>query len=478
MTRAAIYTRQSKELDEGIERQMERTRDLARARDWEVVAEFSDNDVSASKSRGKSSDWSRLLDGAKAKHFTHVIAVDLDRLVRSQSDLLTLIELGLAVVTVDGEMDLSTADGEFRASLGAGLARFEVRRKGERTRRANAYRASQGRPIPGRRRLGYETDGVTLRTPEATVVRRIFEHIADGGSVYGIAKALIDEGVSPAPGRSWTPRRIRDIGNNRHYAGYAQHLKEWRKSDLIEPVVSEELSERVRAILGDPTRTMTPGPARRHLLSGLAVCGACGAAVKHVASSYRCSASHSHPQILARFIEPQVRDAVVWAIATGGPDLIAQAAPSSALTDLLDRWERNEKAQSKTLEERREGLLTERAARSELVALAQERDQLTEALEQARAEQSAAGALLTVARDLLGGRLPASAGLLKEGAPVRAGVAEKFDELDVHRQREVVRALLTVQVDPGRGPERVRIQHLLATHLDPANVDPENLDYS
>lgn len=92
--------------------------------------------------------------------FRYVVAVDLDRLLRGQADMLALIESGARVVTVDGEIDLATADGEFRATMTAALARFEGRRMSKRQKRANAHRVTQGKPVPGRRRYGYETDAI------------------------------------------------------------------------------------------------------------------------------------------------------------------------------------------------------------------------------------------------------------------------------------------------------------------------------
>lgn len=140
--RAALYLRQSKSDDEGIERQTERTAALATARGWHVADTFVDNDVSASKTRGKDTAWGRML--AASDELDVVIGVDLDRVVRSTRDLNTLIDHGLALVTLDGEIDLTTADGEFRASMLASIARFEVRRKGERQTRANSQRAAKG----------------------------------------------------------------------------------------------------------------------------------------------------------------------------------------------------------------------------------------------------------------------------------------------------------------------------------------------
>lgn len=104
-----------------------------------------------------------------------VIGVDLDRVVRSTRDLNTLIDHGLALVTLDGEIDLTTADGEFRASMLAAIARFEVRRNGERQTRPtrSALRAAKDGGVPkGVRLKGYTTDG-RIVPQEATTVRAL-----------------------------------------------------------------------------------------------------------------------------------------------------------------------------------------------------------------------------------------------------------------------------------------------------------------
>jgi len=212
--RAALYLRQSKSDDEGIERQTERTKALATARGWTVAGVFVDNDVTASKPRGADTAWGQML--AAAPDLDVVIAVDLDRVVRSTRDLNTLIDHGLALVTLDGEIDLTTADGEFRASMLAAIARFEVRRKGERQARANAQRAAKGALPKGVRLTGYTSDG-KLIPHEARLVRALFEGFSSGLTLRTLARAH----GTPTPSLSahLTPSTVRTILTNPRYAG-------------------------------------------------------------------------------------------------------------------------------------------------------------------------------------------------------------------------------------------------------------------
>lgn len=261
--RAALYLRQSKSDDEGIERQTERTSALATARGWTVAATFIDNDVSASKPRGPATAWGRML--AAADDLDVVIGVDLDRVVRSTRDLNTLIDHGLALVTLDGEIDLTTADGEFRASMLAAIARFEVRRKGERQTRANAQRAAKGGVPKGTRLTGYTTDGEVVHD-EAETVRALFEGFSTGLTLRTLSRDY-----------DLTPSTVRTILMNPRYAGRRVYKGEVVGVGEWEAIVPGELFDSVARRLADPARktNRTGSTARKHLGTSLFRCGEC-----------------------------------------------------------------------------------------------------------------------------------------------------------------------------------------------------------
>lgn len=262
--RAALYLRQSKSDDEGIERQTERTAALATARGWHVADTFVDNDVSASKTRGKDTAWGRML--AASDELDVVIGVDLDRVVRSTRDLNTLIDHGLALVTLDGEIDLTTADGEFRASMLASIARFEVRRKGERQTRANSQRAAKGGVPKGVRLTGYTTEGRVV-DDEAAVVRALFDGFATGLTLRTLSRD-----------HDLTPSTVRTILTNPRYAGRRVYKGEVVGKGDWEPLVPGELFDSVNRALADPGRktNRTGSTTRKHLGTSLFRCGECG----------------------------------------------------------------------------------------------------------------------------------------------------------------------------------------------------------
>lgn len=83
---AAIYTRISKDREGealGVSRQESQSRELAQRLGVEVVAVFSDNDVSASRRSGKPRPaFAEMLSRARAGEFTHIVAYSNSRLTR------------------------------------------------------------------------------------------------------------------------------------------------------------------------------------------------------------------------------------------------------------------------------------------------------------------------------------------------------------------------------------------------------------
>jgi site-specific DNA recombinase len=466
MTTVAIYARQSEDVAEGIERQLSRCRALIDARGYTLVGTYPDNDTSAAKRRGPGTEWAKMLADLAGGSADVVVAVDLDRLLRDTRDLIAIMDTGARVLTVDGEIDLTTADGEFRATMLAGIARFEIRRKSERQLRANLDRSGRGRPTPGRRRFGYESDGVTPREPEAAAVRRMYQHVADGGSIRSLVRQLLDDGVDPAPGRAWTPTRVRYILTNPHYAGSVTHLGRVTPSDVIVPLVDADLAAEVRAILADSSRRTTPGPSRRYLMSGLAYCGVCGAGL-HFMRDYRCSKSTAHPSITRDRLEGRVRQEIARALLGGGSGVFPARSETGAVARLMAEHARNADAVTALLADRDEGLVPPTSARERLIALRAEREAIEQQLDEARVAKSAAGALVDAAQMLLSELPP-------EGTPyaeLEAALLATFDALDLDRQREIVAALLYVEVHPGRDPRRVHVEHLRAAGLNPWDLE-------
>ncbi|MHC9045810.1 recombinase family protein [Microbacterium saperdae] len=446
--RAASYLRQSIDHAEGIDRQRERANKLIEARGWTAVAEFVDNDVSASKRRGDGTGWARML----ASDVDVVVAVDLDRLLRDVRDLSTLIDTGKKVVTVDGEIDLSTADGEFRATMLAGIARFEVRRKGERQRRANEKRATEGWPVPGKRRFGFEPGNIAERPDEAERVRWAFERLATGGTVYGIAAEL---------GRE--PVRVREILTNPAYAGWVVRRGErFEAHPDVARVVDRELFEDVQRILTDSGRRTSPGPKRRHLASGIARCGVCMRGLISM-TEYQCPDPARHVWIKRSELNRALSQGVRAELSR-----LAEEPPPAV-----------ESAEARTLRAERAELLQQRARAQRLAQfedvdldalqhdLRAYRNRLT-GIEARLAEialEARSDALLEIAQEygLLRGHYDARGAAWDQWTDIdvaltEADWSEAFTAIPIEDQRALVEDLLEVVVHSARHSDKPRIQ--------------------
>jgi site-specific DNA recombinase len=454
--RAALYFRQSLDVQEGIDRQRERCRALATARGWTIVGEYSDNDTSATKSRGAGTAWARMLSEATAGKFDVVVAVDLDRLLRTVRDLLTLTETGAKVLTVDGEIDLTTADGEFRATMLAGIARFEARRKGERQKRANASRAAAGKRSGGRRPFGYEPDGFTVREREADALRAGYAALLSGVSLADIARMWNDRGLWTGQARQarsghqgepspWTHSSVGRTLLNPRYFGKRAHLGEIVADAEWPALVDEEIWRATEAVLKHPGRN-TGARAGRYLLSGLAVCGVCGATVHAGGSTtrgvraYRCSGAMGH---VARRAEPA--EEYVAAV------IVARLSRPDARDLLTDHTKPDVGAfrdESNGVRARLDALAVD-FADGELTAsqLRTATTRLRERLVELEAKIADAGRI-----DILGPLISAE--------NVRAG----WDALSIPRQRAIIKTLAKITLyPPGRGtrtfrPESVGIE--------------------
>src|SRR3954449_11592874 len=104
--RAFVYTRQSLDctgVGAAVDRQREDCRKLCGERGWDIVQEFTDNDVSASSSKPRPA-YTRMLAAIEAGEAEVVVAWHVDRLTRKITDLEHLIEVaqrtGLRIATV------------------------------------------------------------------------------------------------------------------------------------------------------------------------------------------------------------------------------------------------------------------------------------------------------------------------------------------------------------------------------------------
>lgn len=468
--RAVIYARQSLESQEGIDRQLERCRALAAAKGWEVVEELVDNGVSASKARDNA-EWARLVDGARAGGWDVVIAAKLDRLARQVRDVLDLSDLGLGIVTLEGDIDTTTDVGRFQATLLASLAELEASRKGTRHREAHQSRADKGIPRITKRPYGWQADGIHLEPVEAEHLREAITNIVAGKSVAGEARRMTEAGQrtplyrSGSGGEEITPRRLVSMLDRPRIAGINTYQGVETALSVIEPVVDRETWDEYRAIRQDPLR-LSRAPGRsplQHWLSGVPLCP-CGEPLRASTAQgrgkryryYRCVAKGpGHVGINAELLELKTARAVYEELGHRRGDVADHGEIRRLRQRRSETAERIEYATEVELRARTAS--ARKAARREVSALEDEYgdidESLTQALNAAEAEDwsQISSELLAIPDDYDAFRPLATA--LNEG--MWTMFCARWNLVEPARRREITSRLLYLAVlpAPGRRPE-------------------------
>jgi DNA invertase Pin-like site-specific DNA recombinase len=309
VTTYRIYARQSLDrTGEGlaVARQIADCDKLGKQRGWTAAGEpLVDNDTSASTAKPRPA-FTRLLELVDAHAVDVVIVWAVDRLVRRLADLEDLIghfeRAGVRLVTVSGDIDLSTDQGRLIARILASVARGEVERKGARQKRANLQAAEAGKPPSGPVPFGFEPDRVTHNAERAAAVRDAYTELLAGGTLAGIARTWNGLGLLSGKVRTgrkdtgepsqWCAATVRALLLNPRNAALRAHHGEIVGPATWEPIVSEVTWRAAVGLLRDPARKHAP-PTPRNLLSGIALCGLCGnyvvaGAAYHHGHTYRC----------------------------------------------------------------------------------------------------------------------------------------------------------------------------------------------
>ncbi len=294
--RAALYARISLDLKDGagVARQLDKCRDLARLKGYEVVDEFVDNGRSAYTGKERPA-YNLLCAGIAEGRFDRVLTWHVDRLSRRTVDTLELLTLlkhaGVKVEAVQGNgLDPSSSDGELLATILAAISSAESRHKGERVRAAQEAAARAGKPRRGgARTFGYEHGMMEVREDEAKWVREAARRVLAGESVRSICVDMEAAGVTTTKGHAMTPGVLRTLLVNPKIAALATWNPRRPDGRLVKAdrqivgkgqwpaLVDEDTWRAVEAILTDPSRQNGKrGNQPAHLGSGLYRCGGCG----------------------------------------------------------------------------------------------------------------------------------------------------------------------------------------------------------
>jgi site-specific DNA recombinase len=302
----------------GIQRQRTATTDYLAGMGGHVIAdgEFSDADRTAYRdplaSLPPRPGFDRMLAELERRPGTGVAAWHLDRLGRDPEAAEVLIRAcmrggHLIATRSGGTYDCTTANGRKHLRDDVNNAAHEVDHNTERVLEAMREIRAAGRWGGGKVPFGWrldptatDSDGeplhgiLILHEPEARLVRDGTAAVTAGASLQSVARDW-----AAATGRPWSHILVRQVLQRPLNAALMALGGEVVGEGGWPQIVTAAQWRACRAVLADPARRTSPGPERRHLLSGIALCGTCGTALGSGGSGsrvqYRCRRLRAAP---------------------------------------------------------------------------------------------------------------------------------------------------------------------------------------
>ena len=177
MKRAVLYLRVST-TDQTTANQERELRELAGRMGCEIVHVYKDHGISGAKSRDERPEFDRLLRDATRRQFDMVMAWSVDRLGRSQQDLVAFLsehhKLHIDLFLHQQGIDTTTPGGKAMFQMMGVFAEFERSMIQERVRAGLRRAKDEGKQL-GRPRI------------DAELERRIREALKAGETIRGIA---------------------------------------------------------------------------------------------------------------------------------------------------------------------------------------------------------------------------------------------------------------------------------------------------
>lgn len=369
LLRAAIYDRVSKDKRRdarSVEEQESANLTHCDRYGWAVKEVFTDNDRSASRfARKTRPDWERLVDAIADGQFDVLVLWEPsrgDRELEMWARLLNTCRrqgVLIHITSHDRTYDVGKPrDWRTLAEDGVDSA-YESEKVSERIRRGTRSRAAEGRPH-GRPLYGYrrvydsstgQLVGQELDPAESAVVREIADMVLRGISLEQIARDLSARGIPSPRGVRWQASPIKRLIINPSYLGNRMYHGSKIPSEWFPPILPERDHYLCVAKLTSPDRGASRPSAIRHLLSGLALCGVCGAKVKVINRNtnprYCCRAPDEEGHIVGHVARSKGRvDEYVEGLMVAmlsKPDVLASMSSeedADELRDLLAEVER------------------------------------------------------------------------------------------------------------------------------------------
>lgn len=280
MKRVGLYIRVSTEEqieNHSIPEQKERLENFCKAKDWLVVDEYIDGGYSGAK-LDRPAVQKMIADTGNGAIDT-VLVWKLDRLSRSQKDMLYLIEdvfipNNVDFVSLNESLDTGTAFGRAMIGILSAFAQLEREQIKERTMMGRIARAKSGLVMGPTAPYGYRyIDGqLIIDEYEASIVREIYDLYLQGYGMEKVSNMLYEKmQLTSASGYA----AVRRILSRPTYAGLVHYSGEVYPGQH-EKIIDVDMWKRVQE-KREHSRNYQRGKRQKHLLTGMIYCKRCGA---------------------------------------------------------------------------------------------------------------------------------------------------------------------------------------------------------
>ena len=284
--RVALYPRVSgheQEDNYSIPEQIDRMKKYCEARDWQVYKIYTDSGYSGSNMDRPG--LQNIIKDTEKDVFDMVLVYKLDRLSRSQKDVLYLVEdvfdkHGIYFSSMTENFDTSTPFGKAILGILAVFAQLEREQIKERTMMGKQARAEEGKWhgskwLP----IGYDYDGENLipNEYEAVQIKEIADLFLKRTPVRTIAKIVTEKGYRHKHGSGeWDAKTIRRVLANPTNIGMMKHRDKYYKG-THKPIFDQKTYDDIMAIMNERKEKYgTTYKPHTTLLGGFLYCKHCG----------------------------------------------------------------------------------------------------------------------------------------------------------------------------------------------------------
>ena len=290
--RVALHLRLSKqdEAEHSIENQRDRLTDWAWEEGWEIIAEYLDDDASAFRKVQARRQFVQMIEDAEAGQFDAILVLKLDRWMRGMGNSAIyrarIFSAGVRLRSFhEREAWNGTLGGFVQGGMGDFMAEYYSVDLSIKTAEGWKKRAEKGLTL-GDVPFGYTRDHaqqpIEPVEPEAAAVVRLHERYATGcHSMAVLADELNERGFAPRSKRCkrrFSKAGVERILKNPVYAGWVTRHGAKVRRGLHQPIVPDELFDRVQeviAVRARRPRALPRQPAFPYMLSGIGVCATC-----------------------------------------------------------------------------------------------------------------------------------------------------------------------------------------------------------